>query len=254
MKIIIIGALTLILLAAVPPAIVAHMRAVPNETRRIHIIQDMDNQHRIKAQAPSPTFHVPGVEQPVSMFIDNRGMRPQVDGTVARGELFGDDHFDRGVVSGGDGLEWAATFPDNITVNEALIRRGQERFGIYCMPCHGAAGYGDGLVHQRANKLMMAGVNGTVWVQPKSLHEELIRAQPVGQIFNSITNGVRNMAGYEAQIPTADRWAIVAWVKTLQRSQHASPNDLTASERASLETVTSTQIVEEAAGSADGNP
>ncbi|MCA9295872.1 MAG: hypothetical protein KC983_05130, partial [Phycisphaerales bacterium] len=86
-KVIIVGAIALILLAAVPPAIVARMRAVPQEARRIHIIQDMDNQHRINTQAPSPSFHVPGAEERVSLFIDKRGMRPQVDGTVARGEL-----------------------------------------------------------------------------------------------------------------------------------------------------------------------
>ena len=74
--------------------------------------------------------------------------------------------------------------------------------------------------------LASAGINGTSWVAPKNMHEEAIREQPIGQTFNSITNGVRTMAGYGAQVPTVDRWAIVAYVKALQRSQHARETDV----------------------------
>jgi mono/diheme cytochrome c family protein len=102
------------------------------------------------------------------------------------------------------------------------------------MPCHGESGYGDGIIHQRADQLVRTGTNGTEWVQPKSLHEQLIREQPVGQIFNSITNGIRTMPAYDAQIPTADRWAIVAYVEALQRSQFANENDVPAAERTQL--------------------
>ena len=84
------------------------------------------------------------------------------------------------------------------------------------------------MIHQRAMSLLSTpGIsNGTTWVAPKSLHEELIRQLPVGQIFNTVTNGVRNMSGYAAQVPVADRWAIVAYVKALQRSQNARPTDV----------------------------
>jgi mono/diheme cytochrome c family protein len=148
-------------------------------------------------------------------------MRPPVAGTVARAGLREDDHYERGIANG----DWATTFPDKIEVNMTLLERGRERFTIYCQPCHGVAGYGDGMINKRAMELVNLGTNGTTWVAPKSIHEEQIREQPIGQIYNSITNGVRNMPPYGPQIPVADRWAIVAYVKALQRSQNASERD-----------------------------
>ncbi len=211
------AAIALAILALIPPALIAQLRAVPSHNRRIHLIQDMDNQHKVRAQHESP-FVLGADDQRVYLFEDTRGMRPPVEGAVARGELMDDDHHWRGVQN----EQWATSFPSQLAVNEQLLLRGRERFGIFCQPCHGAAGYGDGIIHQRANTLMLTAVNGTTWVQPKNLHEELIRVQPPGQIFNTITHGIRNMAGYESQIPVPDRWAIVAYVKALQRSQHAT--------------------------------
>jgi mono/diheme cytochrome c family protein len=202
-------------LALIPPALIARFRAMPSEKPRVHYFQDMDNQPKFRAQAAT------------AIFADGRAMRPPVPGTIARGHLEDDDHYHRGVmrtVVGGS--EWASAFPSQVTVDLALLRRGQDRFNIYCTPCHGYSGHGDGIIHQRADQLVIAGINGSTWVAPKSLHEKAIREQPVGQIYNSITNGVRTMSGYAAQVPVADRWAIVAYVRALQRSQHASPNDL----------------------------
>ncbi len=198
--------LLLITAAAVPPALIAQARAVRASKPRVHLIQDMDNQPRFEAQHAN------------ALFADGRAMRPPVKGTVARGELRADDHYYRGIVGG----KWATAFPAKIDVTVPLMQRGRARFNIYCQPCHGAAGYGDGIVNKRAMELLNLGTNGTTWVAPKSIHEEQIREQPVGQIFNSITNGVRNMPPYGPQIPVADRWAIVAYVKALQRSQNAS--------------------------------
>ena len=93
------------------------------------------------------------------------------------------------------------------------------------------------MINQRAMDLVNLGLNGTTWVQPKNMHEQLIREQPVGQTFNTITNGVRNMSGYAAQIPTEDRWAIVAYVKALQRSQAADLNDLPPDQRNDLQVI-----------------
>lgn len=218
--------IVLAILAMIPPALIARTRSVNNDRRRIHLIQDMDIQGKFQAQQVNP------------MFADGRAMRPPVQGAVAMESLESDDHFYRGIVSDGKGgSTWAAVFPAQVQVNMSLLAHGQERFNIYCRPCHGDAGYGDGIVNKRAMELVNTGVNGTTWVQPKSVHEEAIRAQPVGQIFNTITHGIRNMAGYESQIPVADRWAIVAYVKALQRSQFASPNDVPAAERNSLPTV-----------------
>ncbi len=205
-KMIITIALLLLTAAAVPPALIAQARAVRSKKPRIHLVQDMDNQPRFEAQHAN------------ALFADGRAMRPPVAGTVARGELRADDHYDRGIVGG----EWATTFPATVEVTMTLMERGRQRFNIYCQPCHGAAGYGDGIVNKRAMELLNLGTNGTTWVAPKSLHEQQIREQPVGQLFNSITNGVRNMPPYGPQIPVADRWAIVAYVRALQRSQNAS--------------------------------
>ena len=220
-KIAIIITTILIALGSIPFALAAMARAVPSSHTRIHIIQDMDNQPKFRAQHANP------------LFADGRAMRPLVAGTVARGQLEADDHYNRGVVDN----DWATTFPPQVQVNLDLVYRGQDRFNIYCTPCHGYAGYGDGMINQRAMDLVNLGLNGTTWVQPKSVHEQAIREQPVGQTFNTITNGVRNMSGYAAQIPTEDRWAIVAYVKALQRSQTADLNDLPPDQRIDLPTI-----------------
>ncbi len=224
--------LILITLALLPFAVIARMRAINSREPRIHYIQDMDNQPKFRAQAPSWSRIRDDADKTKEyLFVDERAMRPQVPGTVARGELNEDDHYYRGVVGEG----WATTFPQQVTVDMDLLHRGHERFNIYCTPCHGYAGYGDGMVSVRAIQLVDAGTNarGTTWVAPKNMHEELIRDQPIGQTFNTITNGVRNMAGYASQIPVADRWAIVAYVKALQRSQNADA-DVPADQRRNL--------------------
>lgn len=196
--------LVLMLLALVPPALIARARVMKSSKTRIHLIQDMDDQPKYKTQTHN------------SLFEDRRAMRPVVPGTVARGELWEDDHHFRGLVNG----QWATTFPTQLEVNPLFLQRGQDRFTIYCTPCHGQAGYGDGMINQRGMALTMQGVNGSTWVAAKSLHEETIRTQPPGQIFSTVTNGIRNMAGYASQIPVDDRWAIVAYVKALQLSQN----------------------------------
>jgi len=219
--------LVMTILAMIPPAIIARTRAVPSDRRRIHMIQDMDNQPKFRAQHAAPTI-----------FADGRAMRPPMTNTISRGRLADDDHYNRGVVRDQAGqVAWATTFPSQVTVDMPLMRRGQEEFNIYCRPCHGDSGYGDGIVHKRANELMMTGVNGTTWVQPKSLHEPQIRIQPPGQIFNTITHGIRTMGPYESQINVRDRWAIVAYVKALQRSQHAQIEDLPSDQRENLPVV-----------------
>ena len=186
---IIYSSLIVIVLAMIPPALIARTRAVHSERPRIHFVQDMDNQPKFRAQHANP------------LFADGRAMRPPVPGTIARGELAEDRHFHQGLVSD----DWATAFPAQTPVTIELLERGRERFNIYCQPCHGLAGYGDGIVQQRAMQLVETGTNGTVWVAPKSLHEEAIRTQPVGQIFNTITNGIRNMPRYDSQIPVGDR-------------------------------------------------
>lgn len=207
-RVIIYVVAVLLLLAAVPPVLFARARSTPNPRRPIHLVQDMDFQPKFKPQSANP------------LFADGRAQRPPAPGTVARGETFEDAHFHEGVVEGA----WATEFPAAVLVDDAFLARGRERYNIYCSVCHGLAGYGDGIVNARAMDLMANAdgpVDGTTWVQPKNIHAPEIVAQPIGQVFHSISKGIRNMAGYEAQVTTADRWAIVAYVKALQLSQNA---------------------------------
>src|SRR5205823_2858225 len=98
----------------------------------------------------------------------------------------------------------------------------QERFNIYCAPCHGQSGYGDGPVALRAKSLKDAGVAdaASAWVDPQNLHEAKIHTRPDGHIFNTITNGARTMPPYDKQISVLDRWAIIAYVRALEKSQN----------------------------------
>jgi mono/diheme cytochrome c family protein len=185
----------------------ARSEGVYNDKPRIHFIQNMDNQPKYVSQEAN------------ALFTDGRGMRPKVSGSIARGEMIGDTHFFMGVVD----EAWAVEFPSQVKVDRALLDRGQGRFNIYCSPCHGKGGFGNGVIHHRAQLLVETGVNGTTWVAPKNLHEEAIAAQPAGQLFNTITNGVRTMSGYASQIPVADRWAIISYIRALQLSQNADP-------------------------------
>lgn len=192
-------------LATVPPAIILWARAVPSDKPRIHIFQNMDHQPKYSAQ------------QENLLFKDSRSMRPPVAGTVARGGMMDDTHFWLGQVDG----QYATDFPTQVTVDDALLDRGQSRYDIYCLPCHGVTGMGDGPVHDRAMVLLNNGTNGTVWVQPRNLHQPDMADQSPGKLFQTISNGFGNMAGYASQIPPADRWAIVAWVYALQVGRNA---------------------------------
>lgn len=190
-------------LSLVPFALIARSRASTSARPRVQLIQDMAKQPKVKTQAANP------------LFADGRAMRPPVPGTVAHGELEEDDAYWAGRDAGG----WVTAFP--VQVTERLMQRGQERYDIFCAPCHGLAGFGDGPVAKRADALQ----EGT-WTPPSSYHTDLVRGRPVGHLFNTITNGIRNMPAYASQIPVADRWAIVLYVRALQRSQDASVADV----------------------------
>jgi len=202
-----------LVLSLLPPLLVARYRALPKLEPRIHPILDMDLQPKYQPQAASP------------LFADGRAMRPPVPGSVAQGRLDADDHFYRGR-SGG---QWATTLPMPVTM--ALAERGQQRFNIYCAVCHGLLGDGgaSSVTSARAIRREDKG-----WVPPLSLHAPTVRGQAVGEIFNTITNGIRTMPGYASQIPEADRWAIILYVRALERSQNATVNDVPADLRPQL--------------------
>jgi mono/diheme cytochrome c family protein len=138
--------------------------------------------------------------------------QPLVEGTVARNHLNDDEQMYTGKVAG----KPADTFP--FAIAAADLDRGQERFKIYCSPCHGRTGEGNGMVVQRGYK------------QAASYHVDRLRQAPVGYFFDVITNGFGAMPDYKAQIPARDRWLIIAYVRALQLSHHATTGDVPADE------------------------
>lgn len=121
-------------------------------------------------------------------------------------------------------------FPKQVTVDQEFLKRGQLRFNIYCATCHGQAGKGNGLVSLRATEIQSAD-----WLPPTDVTSVPVMNQPIGKIYDTISNGRRKMAGYKAQIPVKDRWAIAAYVRALQESQNASIKDVPEEQRAILE-------------------
>ena len=150
-------------------------------------------------------------------FADGSGARPIPAHTVARGHLDEDEVFFTGMTNG----QLIAAFP--IPLTRELLARGRERFEIYCAVCHGSTGDGSGMIVQRG------------FPRPPSLHEQRLRAAPVGHFFDVIKNGYGVMYSYAARIEPADRWAIIAYIRALQLSPRATPDDVPPDERAKLE-------------------
>jgi hypothetical protein len=152
-----------------------------------------------------------------TLFEDGRSARPLVAGTVARGQLREDDVY----FTGKRGRDFVSELPVKLTPE--LLARGRERFQIFCSPCHGRTGRGDGMVVQRGFKA------------PSSYHVDRLRAMPVGYFYDVMTNGFAAMADYSAQVPPADRWAIAAYIRVLQYSQYAPVADVPQAERPQLD-------------------
>lgn len=202
-------------LALVPFAFVAKARATRSHKPHFHVIPDMDFQEYRGSQAPSEAFP------------DGRTERGPVLGTIARGELHDSDHLSRGIVDGA----WATTFPPEVTIDQKSMARGHDRYTIYCTPCHGQTGDGNGMIHKRA---LATGAAASGWVQPSKLTDEGFVRQPHGQLFNTITHGIRTMPAYRSQISEEDRWKIVLYLRALQRSQNATIDDVPADKRSSI--------------------
>ena len=167
--------------------------------------QDMHDQPKYQPLEQSP------------FFLDQQASRMPVAGTVARGTLRDDTLLYTGKVDGQDAL----LFP--FRVDEAVMARGRQRFNIYCSPCHGQTGMGDGMVVRRGYR------------RPPSFADERLRQAPIGHFFDVMTNGFGAMPDYAAQIKPEDRWAIGAYVRALQLSAHATMADVPAAERGRLE-------------------
>lgn len=176
---------------------------------------DMQDQPRYKVYKKS------------DFFADGMSSRPPVEGTVARGQLKGNKAFYTGKIDNpnpnvqvqtttdASGNTLVSSFPNDIDefpmpITKELIDRGQDRYNIYCIVCHGANGMGDGMVVRRG------------FPQPPTYHDDRLRNAPVGHFFDVMTNGWGKMNSYASVLPAADRWAIVAYIRALQASQDPS--------------------------------
>ena len=150
-------------------------------------------------------------------FADGASSRTLPAHTIARGQLREDEHAFTGRVNG----QLVTTFPEPVT--QVQLERGRERFEIYCAVCHGRTGEGNGVIVQRG------------FPPPPSLHLDRLREAPVGHFFEVMTNGYGLMYSYASRVEPADRWAIAAYIRALQLSQHAALTDADPSDRAKLE-------------------
>jgi len=155
--------------------------------------------------------------EPSEFFSDGRSARQPVPGTVARGQLRIDEHLYTGKVDG----KVVDAFPFPISANDIL--RGQERYNIYCVPCHDYTGSGRGMIVQRG------------FPPPPSYHIDRLRQAPVGHFFDVMTNGFGAMYSYASRITPEDRWRIAAYIRALQLSEYAKIDDVPESERGKLE-------------------
>ena len=257
-------------LLLVPPVAIFSQWGQTNRHPRLHVVPDMDWQHKKKTQTMAANL-ANGLDETRLMYDDFRSARKPVDGAIAFGSLDVDSELNYGVkadfaytiTSAGNALtravqddaekeddkgeeggekkdgegeggaegekaaaaeeenleKYVTTFPEEFELTEEVLDRGQQRFEIYCAACHGYAGAGNGLVNQRA--MALAATGGATWTTARSLHDADVMdnaKNPVGRIFDTITHGRNNMGPYGAQIPVADRWAIVAYVKALQET------------------------------------
>ncbi len=168
------------------------MRGKPSEKPPIHINPNMDKQEKYKPQEES------------AYFANGAVNRLPVEGTVAVTELYEDQHYYFGKDEKG---KFITESPLGSSTD--ILKRGEERYNIYCSPCHGQAGDGKGLVVQRG------------FMPPPTFHQDRLYKMPDGQIFDIISSGFRNMPSYKHQIPVEDRWKIVTYVRALQKTQDA---------------------------------
>ena len=195
----------ILLVALAAPCLLAGCRGQTSTEPQIVPIRNMYDQPRYDSQERS------------DFFQDGRSMRPPVEGTLAQ-EMEVDIEIATG--RSADNSAWVLEVPTVVVERngslETVVRRGQERYDIYCAPCHGTSGDGHGMVRERIDAKPELGAGGLV---PPTFHTDTLRQMPDGQLYATITNGIRNMPAYSHNVPLDDRWAIVTYVRALQLSQ-----------------------------------
>lgn len=214
----------LLFLALFAMVLLAGCRGRQSEAPPIHPHLSMDFQEKFQAQTYNP------------LFEDKASMRKPPTGTVARGQLRENSKLFEGRTANG---EYVERIP--VAVNRAVLERGQDRYNVYCAPCHGKSGNGNGII--------MKGDYG--YTPASSYHVDRLRQVSDGYLYDVITNGIRNMPAYAQQIPVKDRWAIVSYIRALQRSQYAKPENLPESIKARIEAKTGTNLQGAPADTAD---
>ena len=192
-----VAALTVLALIAALLLATGCGRGRPSHRPPVHFNPDMDRQAKYSPQGSS------------AFFADSAAMRMPPAGTVAQGQDRADQVFYSGKDRSGN---YTTANPAGMTME--TLKRGRERYDIYCSVCHSRVGDGRGIMITRG------------YVPPPSFHQDYLREKPDGYLFDVITNGVRNMPAYAHQIPVADRWAIIAYLRTLQRSRNGTINDI----------------------------
>lgn len=182
-------------LSALIALLLVSCRGQPFEYEPIHVVMNMDQQRRYEAQEKN------------AFFDDQRAMRQPVSGTIARGYLKTNTKYHEGLDADSNYVE-----KNPLPVTKSFLYDGKKQYEVYCTPCHGQAGAGNGIV-------MTGDYN---YVPAPSFHSDRIRNMPDGQIYSAITNGVRSMPSYAQQIEVQERWAIVSYIRALQLSQNAS--------------------------------
>jgi len=191
----------IILLLTVTISIIGCGREKTSDNTPIHLNPNMDHQEKYKAQASS------------DFFEDGATMRPLIEGTIARGELRENTEYYYGKNSRGDFIDKAP-----VEFSMERLKRGQERFDIFCSPCHSKIGDGKGIMAKEDYQ----------YVIPPNFHSDSVRQFTDGYIYDVISNGVRNMPSYKHQISVDDRWSIVLYLRALQQSHNAPLDDIPA--------------------------
>ena len=173
----------------------------------LEVFPDMDRQAKFKAQSES------------RFFADRRADRPLPAGVVARGTYSADAHLTTGKDAQG---QFAQGFPAELAVNAQLMERGRDRYAIYCTPCHGSLGDGKGIVTQYG------------WGAPANFHQDNFRKMSEGEIYNTITRGKATMMPYADKLSVEERWAVVAYVRALQRAQMGTVADVPPAHKSEL--------------------
>lgn len=239
--------LLLAVILLIPPVLIFRASGMTSRAPRLHVNQDMDFQTKYKPQNVGPNLKDEDRADDDYLFADIRAARMPIPGTITVDGLETDSEYFHGIKEGSDSHagddhavnepstqfvsltqdapqdqeiipepDWVTEFPSRLKIDESTLARGKKMYEINCVACHGYSGHGDGLVNKRA--LELAATGQAAWTEAKNLHHPEVIEQAVGRVFDTITNGRATMGSYGQRITVEDRWAIVLYIKALQKT------------------------------------